>query len=206
MYSIIYMVINMRKKFDLDLDLILKMINEENKLLKDIYQYYGCSRGQLYRFLKKHNLNFKNNVNARKKQSEMMKIKNPTKGRKRTAKEMEGIIKSNKERAIAYWNVKYKEGITYNQYAKICRACMPKNVKEQVKSIDYEIDHIFSLKDCWKYKIHPYYASCEKNLQILTQKQNKEKGSKSPYGINEFMSIVGVQRLSKAQFDWKQVE
>ena len=103
-------------------------------------------------------MNFKNNVNARKKQSEMMKIKNPTKGRKRTAKEMEGIIKSNKERAIAYWNVKYKEGIIENQrivkedeeiecIRKACEIMMNSLPVCQKRKISYST---FSAIDCFE--------------------------------------------------------
>ena len=63
----------MKREFNFDLDLILKMINEEGKMLKEIQEYYGCNRGQLSWFLRKHGLNFRNNPNARKNQSLLMK-------------------------------------------------------------------------------------------------------------------------------------
>lgn len=197
----------MRLKINFDLDLILKMVNEEGKMLKDVQEYYGCTRGQLNWFTRKHGLNFRNNENARKKHSHFMSGEsNPTKGRKRTAKEMEGVIIANKKRAELYWDDKFKDGITYNQYAKICRGVVPKEIKKQTIKFEIEADHIFSVKDCWEHKIHPFYASCEGNVRLIPARENKIKGNKSLYDLETFLKTVGVQRLSKAQFNWKRVE
>ena len=119
---------------------------------------------------------------------------------------MEGVKKAHRERSLAYWNEKFKHGITYQQYSKICRQCIPKDIKSKTIKFEIEADHIFSVKDCWDNKIHPYYASSEKNLRLVKAEVNKAKGSNSLCTLDEFLSMVGVQRLSKAQFNWKQVE
>ena len=194
-------------KINFDLELILKMINEEGKMLKEIQEYYGCKRSQLSWFLKKNNLNFKNNKNARKNQSKLMSGEmNPTKGRKRKAEEMEGIKKYNYERTLAYWNEKYKNGITFKQYAKMCRGIIPRDIKNKTIKFELEVDHIFSIKDCWNNKIFPYYASDIRNLRLISSEENKKKGSKSLLNLESFLLTIGVQRLSKAQFNWKRVE
>ena len=194
-------------KIDFDLEFILKMINEEGKLLKDVQEYYGCTRGQLSWFLRKYDLNFRNHINARKKQSEKMSgSTNPTKGRKRTEGEMAGIKKAHKEKAMLYWDLKFKDGITYKQYSKICRNTTPTEMKKKVVKFETEIDHIFSVKDCWENKIHPNFVNHERNLRIISSEENRLKGQNSLYDLETFLSKVGVQRLSKAQFNWKQVE
>ncbi len=194
-------------KVNFDLELILKMINEEGKMLKEVQAYYGCTRGQLRWFLGKHNLNFKNNPNARKNQSKLMSgDMNPTKGRKRNSNEMIGIAKANREKAEKEWNEKFKDGITYQQYCKICRHRAYTNMNKQSVKHKTDIDHIFSLKDCWENKIHPKYASDKNNLRIISSTENLEKGSNSLISLEEFLSMVGGQRLSKAQFNWKRVE
>ena len=193
-------------KTNFDLDLILKMINEAGKMVKDVVEFYGCSRGQLGTFLRKHNLNFKNNPNARKNQSKLMNgSMNPTKGRKRTDEEMEGVKKAHKKNAIINWDKKFKNGIDYKEYATICRRIIPKELKKETVKFVKEVDHIFSLKDCWRYKIHPYYASCKKNLRVISAEENKQKSDNSLYDIGEFLSIIGAQRLENVQFNWKQV-
>lgn len=194
-------------KINFDLELILKMINEEGKMLKDIQVYYNCNRGQLSWFLRKHNLNFKNNSNARKNQSRLMQgSMNPTKGKKRCEEEMQGIAKANRLKAEKEWDIKFKNGITYQQYCRICRGRAYSDMDRKSKKNKMEIDHIFSLKDCWENKIHPKYASHKNNLRLIPSKENLSKGKKSLIDLEEFLSIIGGQRLSKAQFDWKRVE
>lgn len=194
-------------KVDFDLDLILNMINKEGKMLKDIQKYYGCSRGQLSWFLRKHNLNFKNNINARKNQSKLMNSSmNPTKGKERNKSEMRGISEANRRKAEKEWDIKFKDGITYQQYCKISRNRAYSNMNKESKRDKTHIDHIFSLKDCWENKIHPKYASHTNNLRIIDLKENLSKGKNSLITLEEFLSIIGGQRLSKAQFNWKRVE
>lgn len=198
----------MKNDFNFDLDLILKMVNEEGKMLKEVIEYYGCSRGQMGSFLRKNNLNFRNNPNARKNQSKLMCGEmNPTKGKKRKNSEMQGVKEAHKKRADVYWDELFKNGMTYEQYAKSCRQIIPREFKEKTTKFITEVDHIFSIKDCWDNGIHPRYASNINNLRIVSANENKLKGKKSLITLNEFLSIVGVQRLSKAQFKyWKQVE
>ena len=194
-------------KINFDLELILKMINEEGKMLKDIQTHYNCSRGQLSWFLRKHNLNFKNNPNARKNQSRLMKgSMNPTKGKKRSEEEMRGIAQASRLKAEKEWDIKFKNGITYQQYCRICRGRAYSNMNRKSEKNKMDIDHIFYLKDCWENKIHPKYASHKNNLRLIPSKENLSKGKKSLIGLEEFLSIIGGQRLSKAQFDWKRVE
>lgn len=195
-------------KIDFDLNKILKMVNEEGKMLKEVQEYYNCTRGQLRWFLKKNNLNFKNNINARRNQSKLMSgDKNPTKGKKRSEKEMEGLIKAHKNKADIYWDELFKNGMTFEKYAKICRQIIPKELKERTIKSKVEVDHIFSIKECWKNGIHPRYASDINNLRVISSAENKSKSSNSLVTLEEFLSMVGVQRLSKAQFKyWERVE
>ena len=194
-------------KVNFDLNLILKMVNEEGKMLKEIQEYYGCPRAQLSWFTRKNGLNFNNNKNARKNQSKLMSgDMNPTKGKKRNPKEMQGLAKASMLKAEKEWNVKFENGITYKQYSKICRGLARKYFKGQTAKNEIEIDHIFSLKDCWKNKIHPRIASHKNNLRLIEMKENKKKAANSLITLEEFLSITGGQRLSKAQFNWKQVE
>ncbi len=193
-------------KVNFDLDDILKMI-DDGYMLKDVCAHYGCTRGKLRWFLKKYNLNFSNNKNARRNQRKLMSGEmNPTKGRKRTASEMRGISESSKLKAELYWDHKFKDGITFQQYAKVCRSIIPKEFKDKAKWQEQEVDHVFSIKDCWKNKIYPRYTSNPNNLRIVSTEENKSKSSKSEISLDEFLSAVGVQRLSKAQFNWKRVE
>lgn len=194
-------------KMNFDLELILKMINEEGKMLKDIQEYYGCTRNQLSWFTRKHGLNFRNNKNARKNQSKLMNgDMNPTKGRKRDPKEMQGIAKATMLKTEKEWDIKFEDGITYKQYSKICRSLASKHFKGQTVKNEIEIDHIFSLKDCWENKINPRITSHKNNLRLIEAKENREKGANSLITLEEFLSITGGQRLSKAQFNWKRVE
>lgn len=193
---------------EFDYNLIMKMFNE-GKMLKEICEYYGCNRNKLYRYIKSvnPNANFRNNVNSRSNQSNLMSGgMNPTKGRKRTKNEMNGISKANREKAYKNWNKIFANGITYEEYAKICRYIVPREMQTKNKWKELEIDHVFSIKDCWINKIHPRYVSHTSNLRIISSSENKAKGDKSLVSLDGFLSMVGVQRLSKAQFNWKRVE
>lgn len=193
-------------KEKLELQKILNMIYKENKMLKEVYEYYGCSRSTLYSFLKKNGLNFKNNINARINQSILMKTnKNPTKGKKRKEEEMLGIIKFNKEKSKIYWNNKFKNGITFIQYAKICRTCVPEKIKKEARKKGNQIDHIFSIKDCWINKIHPHYVSDIKNLRILSMQENNKKGAKSDCTLQDFIDKIGVKDIKDIQFNWSRI-
>lgn len=195
-----------KKKIDFDLDLIIGMI-DDGFMLKDVAEYYGCTRYQLNWFTRKHGLNFRNNKNARINQSTLMRGEmNPTRGRIRTPEEMRGIAKSNRERADRAWDNRFSDGITFKQYSKICRYIVPKDIQDQAKFGEWEVDHLFSVRDCWENKIHPRYASDRGNLRVIPAYKNREKSSSSSVTLSEFMSMVGVQRLSKAQFNWKRVE
>ncbi len=193
-------------KVNFDLELILKMINQEGKMLKEVQAYYGCTRSQLGWFLRKHNLSFKNNPNARRNQSDLMNgDMNPTKGRKRSPEEMFGITQANREKAEKGWDEKFKDGITYQQYCKVCRSRAYSNMKKKSVKHEIDVDHIFSLKDCWENKIHPKHASDKNNLRLIPSQENLKKGSESLITLEEFLSLIGGQRLEKAQFNWKRV-
>ena len=196
----------MKPQFEFDLELILDMINNKELMLKDVIEYYGCTRNQLAHFLRKNNLNFKNSIGAKRARANFLKENNPTKGKKRNPKEMEGLKKANRLKAVKEWDKKYKDGIKFWQYGKICRNLSYTNMNKISEKGIKEIDHIFSLKDCFKYSIYPIYASDINNLQILTSEENQSKAGRSDMTLQEFLRKIGIEDIKKAQFNWPKIE
>ena len=195
-----------RPQIEFDLELILDLINNKGYMMKDVCEHYNCKRSQLSWFTRKHGLNFNNNPNARKNQSKLMSgDMNPTKGRKRTKEEMKGTGDASRKRYEKEWENKFREGINYNQYTKISRRRAYTNMgKVSVKGVT-EVDHIYSLKDCWANSIHPIYASDIVNLQLLTTEENKKKAGRSDITLQELLDRLNIKDLKDIQFNWPKI-
>ena len=101
---------------------------------------------------------------------------------------------------------KLKNGITYVQYARYARYDAYVKLQGTYDSDISEIDHIFSVKDCWDNCIPLELVSNDGNLQVISRLKNRIKHSNSNVSLDEFLKNVGVQRLSKSQLNWKKVE
>lgn len=196
------------KKVNIDVKTILEHI-DKGMLVGEIAELYGCSRQTISKRLKDNGYNMQNNVNQRERHSKLMKTEvNPTKGKPRNKevlkKMIDGYVKMRQDKRAE----KLKTGITYNEY---CRYARYDSYVKLIPPDGFEIDHMFSLKDCWDNNVPLELVSHEKNLQFLTPEDNRKKSSKSSITLDEFKQLVGVQRLSKSQLDdlfssWKKVE
>ena len=181
---------------------------EKGYLLKDIANEFNVNRCTLSKYIKSLGFPsdyFLNNKNQREKQSKFMKENNPVKGRRPDyilQAMREGYIKAKKEARKSL----LETGITYKQYTQYARYdAYVKLIGTYDSSIE-EIDHIFSIKDCWDNNIPLELVSHDNNLQILSKSENKKKATNSSITLDEFLNRVGVQGLSKSQTNCKKEE
>jgi len=183
----------------------IKKLVDCGMLLSEICKELNCTRHQLYGIYKNAGFNFKNHKTQRKKQSEFMKNNNPVRG-PRPKYVMDAMMKGYKEAKRKDREEKLRTGITYEEYARYARYDSYVKLEGKYNPKTHEIDHIFSIKDCWDNHIPLNLVSHDNNLQILTIKENKLKRDSSDISLQEFLNNVGVQRLSKSQLSWKKVE
>lgn len=184
---------------------VLQDYIDKGYLQTEIAAEFGVCRSTIAKRAKEFNLVFLNNENQRKRQSEFMKENNPVQGSRPeyiiTAM-MQGYIDAKKKERAE----KLRSGITFKQYAKYARYDSYVLLKGKYDPKTHSIDHIFTIKDCWDNKVPLELVSHPNNLQIIPKLDNWKKFSKSDISFEQFLTNVGVQRLSKSQLSWKKVE
>jgi hypothetical protein len=196
--------IDYKKKLNITA-LEIKELVDGGMLLSEICEELNCTRYQLYGIYKDAGFNFQNHKAQRIKQSEFMRNNNPVRG-PRPKYVMDAMMKGYKEAKRKAREEKLRTGITYEEYARYARYDSYVKLEGKYNPRTHEIDHIFSIKDCWDNHVPLELVSHDNNLQILTIEENKLKHGSSDITLDEFLNNVGVQRLSKSQLSWKKVE
>lgn len=166
---------------------VIALLNE-GFLIKDICEMYGIQRNAISRLLKANGYNMKNHAGQRQHQSQLMSTElNPTLGTKRPKEVIEAMVQARRTANKSKW-----ETIdTYDEYTKTARSIAYSYFNEGADVPEgYEIDHKFSLKDCYANNIPVWKASHVGNLQFLTSKENKKKGSTSCISLEEFKKLT----------------
>lgn len=174
-------------------------------LLYEVAELCNCTVSQLQWILKDTEYNFRNHKAQREKQSKFMIENNPVVG-SRPQYILDAMMNGYIEKSKLNRENKMKNGITFKEYASYSRYDAYVKLKGSYDSKHYSIDHIFTIKDCWDNKVPLELVSHDNNLQILTNSDNKSKASSSEISFNDFLKLIGVQRLSKSQLNWKRVE
>lgn len=159
-------------------------------LLGEIAQKYNMSRSALNNFLKLHDLNFKNHETQRTLQRERMKKENPVpKGSSRAPEIMQPAREATKEKGI-----NRRASITeFTEYAKAARGVAYTLYKKKTPE-GLEIDHIFSVKDGFIYRVPVDFISHPANLRLITQAENKRKSHKSIISFEDFCRLTGYEQ------------
>lgn len=77
--------------------------------------------------------------------------------------------------------------LTRKEYRKNKQIINPNNFK--INNEDFHIDHRFSIYEGFKFNIEPQVISFHGNLQVISAKENLQKGIKSSISINELFDI-----------------
>lgn len=171
----------------ISVDEIISLLNE-GLLIGDICDLYGLQRNSISRLLKAHGYNMRNHKGQRLKQSKMMTTElNPTKGTQRPKEVIVKMMEGRRKKSIEKWsNIS-----TYKEYTSVARSIAYCVFKEGAEvPVGYEIDHIFSLKDCFENNIPVHRASHRNNLQFLTPEENKKKGCNSDITLQQFLGLT----------------
>lgn len=112
---------------------------------------------------------------------------NPTVNTKRPKEVLDKMLMGAKKKKLERW----KNISTFKQYTSIARGIAYNIFKEGAEVPEgYEIDHIFSLKDCYENNIPVDRASHRNNLQFLTPEENRKKGCNSSITLQQFLEIT----------------
>ena len=174
---------NIGSKYDglITLAELLKMVSN-GFLLTEIAKIKGVGRSYLHKMLKGAGINLRNWEEQRKRQSEMMKERNPVpRGSKRGSDAVKNALTANAEN----FNKRKANVKDFKTYAKMARHMAYKLFKEQVKGKGLVVDHKFSILDGFKNNVPIDVISHKYNLRLITQKENLSKGSKSIISIDE---------------------
>lgn len=179
---------------DIDLEEIKKMI-DDGMLIDDICSHYNVGRSTIYKRTKEAGLNFRNNKNQRKRQSEFMKANNPVP--KNSKRGRESMLPAFEARRNTFLKKLLQPNLSYKQYAKHARHIAYTYYKNNgLYDASKEIDHIYSVKDGYDNNVPILLISHPNNLRQISQAENRGKQSNSLVTLEEFYIGVGVQRLS----------
>lgn len=108
----------------------------------------------------------------------------------------------NKDRHMAIrTEVMLNQNLTFSQYSKLVRTLTRKVYNKysklvnpndfKISRLDYHLDHIVSIYDCWKNNVNPKLVSAASNLQLLLASDNLSKSHKS-----EDLKLVSMIKAS----------
>lgn len=171
---------------DLDINEVVEVLNG-GMLINDFCKLKGINRSALSRFLNANGYNFKNSHVQRQRHSELMRTeKNPTLGTNRPKDIIDALNKAKREKARKRWN----KIDNYKDYARTVRDVTYRNAYNTSIPSGFEIDHIFSVWDCWNHNVPVEMASHINNTRLITVEENKKKGKNSLVSYEEFLSMV----------------
>lgn len=167
---------------------------ESGKLISEIMEEHGISRGVVRTRLKEDGYNFRNHKAARAKQSEFMKGNNPREIEEVARRAHENALKTRRAEYVA----KYSEWVDmdFKTYAKKARAIAYQEFGRG--NYQGEIDHIFSVKAGYDNNVPLMVISHPANLRLLAIADNKKKAHNSDMTLSELYELTkgGIERVN----------